>query len=264
MGDVVVELEELVADGVVEITLLGQNVNSYGRDLHGRRPMFAELLRAADRVDGLERIRFTSPHPKDMRPDTIAAMAECRSVCEQLHLPLQSGSSRVLAAMRRGYNAERFLARLDQARDAIPNLTVTTDIIVGFPGETDGDFDETLEVVEEARFDSAYTFVYSPRPDTSAAVLDDPTPVDVKRDRYRRLTDLQDSISWSKNLELVGSTCELLIEGPSKKDQTRLNGRTRGGKLVHVADNGLVGAGEFREARISSATPHYLFADFES
>src|SRR5205814_2965684 len=170
-GDIVREVEELARDGVVEITLLGQNVNSYGRDL-GRgqfRPQFADLLRALDAIDGIERIRFTSPHPKDLRPETIAAMAECAHVCEHLHLPLQSGSDRTLAAMHRGYTAERYLERLAAARAAIPDLAVTTDLIVGFPGETEDDFERTLEVVAEASYDSAYTFVFSPRPGTEAA-----------------------------------------------------------------------------------------------
>src|SRR5213080_269054 len=171
MGDLVREVAELAADGVREITLLGQNVNSYGRDLGAGqyRPQFADLLRALDAVDGIERIRFTSPHPKDLRPETIAAMAECRSVCEHLHLPLQSGSDRTLARMHRGYTAERYLERLGAARAAIDDLAVTTDIIVGFPGETEGDFAATLEVVEEAGYDAAYTFVFSPRPGTEAA-----------------------------------------------------------------------------------------------
>src|SRR5215210_324664 len=171
MGDIVREAEELASDGVREITVLGQNVNSYGRDLGAGqyRPQFADLLRALDAVDGIDRIRFTSPHPKDLRPDTIAAMAECASVCEHLHLPLQAGSDRTLARMHRGYTAERYLDRLAAARDAIDDLAVTTDLIVGFPGETDADFDRTLEVVDEAQYDAAYTFVFSPRPGTPAA-----------------------------------------------------------------------------------------------
>ena len=193
MGDVVHEVEELVADGVVEITLLGQNVNSYGRDLGAGqwRPQFADLLRAVDDVDGIRRVRYTSPHPKDQRPETIAAMAELDSVCEHLHLPLQSGSDRTLARMRRGYTAERYLARLDAARAAIPDLAVTTDIIVGFPGETDEDFERTLEVVDAASYDAAYTFVFSPRPGTAAAeMVDDFVPADVVRERFARLEAL--------------------------------------------------------------------------
>jgi tRNA-2-methylthio-N6-dimethylallyladenosine synthase len=260
-GDIVAEIEGLAADGVVEVTLLGQNVNSYGRDLDGRRPLFADLLRSVDAVDGIERIRFTSPHPKDLRPETIAAMAECGAVCEQLHLPVQAGSDRVLAAMHRGYRAERFLERLADARAAIPGLTVSTDIIVGFPGETEDDFRATLDVVDAAQFDSAYTFIYSPRPGTAAADMDDPVSKEEKQERYVRLTELQDAISWSRNLALVGTTEELLIEGPSKRDASRLSGRTRGGRLVHVDDDGTT-PGTFRHARITSAAPHYLFGDF--
>ena len=263
-GDIVKEVAELAADGVVEITLLGQNVNSYGRDLDGRRPLFAELLRSIDGIDGIRRVRFTSPHPKDLRPETIAAMAECASVCEQLHLPLQSGSDHVLAQMHRGYNAKRYLERLADARAAIPGLNVSTDIIVGFPGETEDDFQATLDVVETARFDSAYTFIYSPRPGTPAAELEDEVDDAEKQDRYKRLCDLQNSISWAKNLDEVGQTHELLIEGPSKKDPNRLSGRTRGGKLVHVpvpTTSGGVGAGEFCAARITSAAPHYLLGE---
>ena len=193
MGDVVHEVQDLVADGVVEITLLGQNVNSYGRDLGAGqwRPQFADLLRAVDDVDGLRRVRYTSPHPKDQRPETVAAMAELDSVCEHLHLPLQSGSDRTLARMRRGYTAERYLARLEAARAAIPDLAVTTDIIVGFPGETDEDFERTLEVVDAASYDAAYTFVFSPRPGTAAAdMVDDFVAADVVRERFARLEAL--------------------------------------------------------------------------
>jgi len=260
-GDIVREVEMLVADGVVEVTLLGQNVNSYGRDLDGRRPLFAELLRAVDAVDGIRRVRFTSPHPKDLRPETIEAMADCASVCEQLHLPLQAGSDRVLAAMHRGYNAERFLARLEAARSAIPDLTVSTDIIVGFPGETEDDFAATLEVVEAAQFDSAFTFVYSPRPGTAAAGMDDPTSPEEKQERYKRLTDLQDSISWRSNLDRVGTREEVLVEGPSKRDPSRLSGRTRGGRLVHADDDGTITPGSFVHVDVTSAAPHYLLAD---
>ncbi len=191
MGDVVHEVEELARDGVVEVTLLGQNVNSYGRDLGAGqyRPQFADLLRAVDAVEGIDRIRFTSPHPKDLRSDTIAAMSECASVCEHLHLPLQSGSDRTLARMHRGYTAARYLERLEAARAAIADLAVTTDIIVGFPGETERDFEQTLQVVQTARYDAAYTFVFSPRPGTEAASMtDDFVSPQVTRERMRRLT----------------------------------------------------------------------------
>jgi tRNA-2-methylthio-N6-dimethylallyladenosine synthase len=259
-GDIIAEVDRLAADGVVEVTLLGQNVNSYGRDLHGRRPQFAELLRAVDAVEGIERIRFTSPHPKDLRSDTIDAMAASPAVCEQLHLPAQSGSDRILAAMHRGYTAERFLGRLAKASDAIPDLTVSTDLIVGFPGESEADFEDTLAFVAAARFDSAYTFIYSPRPGTAAAALDDPVPAAEKQDRYRRLTELQDSISWARNLDLVGTTQELLVEGPSKRDPRKLTGRTRGGKLCHFPDDGTP-PGSFRRVTVTAAAPHYLMGE---
>ncbi len=193
VGDIVREIEGLAVDGVSEVTLLGQNVNSYGRDLGAGQyqPQFADLLRAVDAVDGIRRIRYTSPHPKDLRPDTIAAMAECDAVCEQLHLPLQAGSDRTLARMHRGYTAERYLRRLDAARQAIPDLAVTTDIIVGFPGETDADFERTLDVVDTAGFDAAYTFVFSPRPGTPAAALtDEMLPAEVTQERMARLTEV--------------------------------------------------------------------------
>src|SRR5688572_27702328 len=193
MGDVVREVEELAADGVTEITLLGQNVNSYGRDLGAGqyRPRFADLLRAVDAVPGIRRVRFTSPHPKDLRPETIAAMTECEAVCEHLHLPLQAGSDRTLARMHRGYTASRYLERLAAARTAIPDLAVTTDLIVGFPGETDDDFEATLAVVDGAAYDAAYTFVFSPRPGTAAAAMvDEFIAAEVIRERMDRLTQV--------------------------------------------------------------------------
>jgi len=263
-GDIVREIEALAADGVVEVTLLGQNVNSYGRDLDGRRPLFAELLRAVDAVEDIRRVRFTSPHPKDLRPETIAAMAECESVCEQLHLPLQAGSDRILARMHRGYTAERFLERLESVRSAVEGLVVSTDIIVGFPDETERDFQATLDVVEAAQFDSAYTFVYSPRPGTPAAEMDDPVAAQEKQERFSRLVELQDSISWKRNLDRVGTVEELLVEGPSKKDPSRLSGRTRGGRLCHFADpapSAHIPAGSFADVRVTAAAPHYLLGE---
>ena len=227
MGDIVHEVEELAADGVLEITLLGQNVNSYGRDLGAGqyRPQFADLLRALDAVDGIERIRFTSPHPKDLRPETIAAMAECASVCEHLHLPLQAGSDRTLARMHRGYTAARYLDRLAAARDAIPDLAVTTDLIVGFPGETDADFERTLEVVDAAAYDAAYTFVFSPRPGTPAAdMIDDFVPPEVAQERMQRLVDVVERHALAKHEARVGRIEEVLVEGPSK---TRPDGVVR-------------------------------------
>jgi tRNA-2-methylthio-N6-dimethylallyladenosine synthase len=258
LGDIVREVRELSASGVKEVTLLGQNVNSYGRDLDlgGRKPLFADLLRRVGEIDGIERVRFTSPHPKDLRADVVAAMTETPAVCEQLHLPLQSGSDRVLAAMHRGYNAERFLAKLAMARDAMPTLAVSTDVIVGFPGESDDDFEETLAVVAEARFDSAYTFKFSPRPGTPAASMDGRVPDEVVAERFDRLVALQAAISLERNRAEVGRRQEILVEGPSRKDAAMATGRTRGNKLVHVADP-LV-AGELVEVTVTAAAPHHL------
>lgn len=261
-SDIVREVESLSADGVVEVTLLGQNVNSYGRDLdlNGHKTLFAELLREVGAVDGIERIRYTSPHPKDFREDVAVAMAETPAVCEQLHLPLQSGSDRILAAMHRGYNSERFLAKVDLARRYIPNLAISTDIIVGFPGETEQDFEDTLNVVSTARFDSAFTFIYSPRPGTAAAeMVEDFVAKDVVQDRYQRLTELQDAVSWERNQALLGESVELLVDGPSKKDPTKKTGRTRSNKLVHMATD--QPPGSFVQARVIDATPYYLVGE---
>ena len=261
-ADIVREVQGLSADGVVEVTLLGQNVNSYGRDLelNGHKTLFAELLRQVGAVEGIERIRYTSPHPKDFREDVAVAMAETPAVCEQLHLPLQSGSDRILAAMHRGYNAERFLAKVNLARDHMPGLALSTDIIVGFPGETEEDFQGTLDVVEQARFDSAFTFIYSPRPGTRAAeMVDDFIKPEVVQDRYRRLTELQDSIGLERNQALIGETVELLIDGPSKKDPARKSGRTRTNKLVHLPTE--AAGGSFVNARLLEATPYFLLGE---
>ena len=263
-GDIVHEVESLARDGVVEVTLLGQNVNSYGRDLGAGqyRPEFADLLRAVDAVEGIERVRFTSPHPKDLRPETIAAMAECDAVCEHLHLPLQSGSDRTLARMHRGYTAERYLERLAAARAAVPDLAVTTDIIVGFPGETDDDFERTLEVVERAQYDAAYTFVFSPRPGTEAATMvDDFVPAGVVQERMARLVDAVERHGLAKHEARIGRIEEVLVEGPSKKDHTVLAGRTRQNKLVHFTAPG-AGAGDMVAVRITGAAPHWLRGDF--
>ncbi|HVX21614.1 MAG TPA: tRNA (N6-isopentenyl adenosine(37)-C2)-methylthiotransferase MiaB [Acidimicrobiales bacterium] len=258
--DVVAEVDELARRGVVEVTLLGQNVNSYGRDLTRRRPLFADLLAAVGSVDGIRRVRFTSPHPKDLRPDTIAAMADVGAVCEQLHLPLQSGSDRVLAAMRRGYTAQRYLQRLRAARDAVPDLAVTTDIIVGFPGETDQDFDDTLAVVAEAAYDSAYTFIFSPRPGTRAAAMEDRyVPADVVADRFDRLRAVVERSGLLRYQARVGRTEEVLVEGPSRRDPTVCSGRTRQGKLVHFRPpGGGVAVGAFADVEVTGAAPHHL------
>jgi tRNA-2-methylthio-N6-dimethylallyladenosine synthase len=261
MGDVVREVEELAVDGVSEITFLGQNVNSYGRDLGAGqyRPRFADLLRAVDAVPGIRRIRFTSPHPKDLRPETIAAMAECEAVCEHLHLPLQAGSDRTLARMHRGYTAARYLERLAAARAAVADLAVTTDLIVGFPGETEEDFAATLEVVEEAGFDAAYTFVFSPRPGTEAAAwTDEFVPPEVTRERMSRLTEVVERSALRRHEARVGRVEEVLVEGPSKKDPTLSTGRTRQNKLVHFAADPTPLPGTFTKVRVVGAAPHHL------
>jgi len=262
MGDIVHEVEALAADGVTEITLLGQNVNSYGRDLGAGqyRPQFADLLRAVDAVPGIHRVRYTSPHPKDLRPETVTAMAECAGVCEHLHLPLQSGSDGVLAAMHRGYTAERYLAKLAGARRDIPDLAVTTDIIVGFPGETDADFHATLAVADAAAYDSAYTFVFSPRPGTPAAEMTerfvDPA---VAQDRMRRLTDVVERHALAKHRARVGRVEEVLVEGPSKTDPTKASGRTRQNKLLHFPATGAAARpGSYVTVEVTYAAPHWM------
>ena len=262
LGDVVREVEELVADGVTEITLLGQNVNSYGRDLGAGqyRPQFADLLREVSAVDGIRRVRFTSPHPKDLRPETMAAMAESAAVCEQLHLPLQSGSDHTLARMHRGYTAARYLDRLTAARAVIDDLAVTTDLIVGFPGETDDDFERTLDVVEAVGFDSAYTFVFSPRPGTVAATMtDDFVAPEVTRERMGRLTGAIERHALARHAARVDRVEEVLVEGASKNDATQRSGRTRQGKLVHFpGGEHSAPAGSYVNVRIVRAAPHWL------
>jgi tRNA-2-methylthio-N6-dimethylallyladenosine synthase len=257
-ADVIGEVRRLADDGVVEVTLLGQNVNSYGRDLDigGRKPLFADLLRRVGEVEGIRRIRYTSPHPKDFREDVALAMAETPAVCEQLHYPLQSGSDRILAAMHRGYTAERFLARLEMARAVIDDLTVSTDIIVGFPGETEEDFQATLDTVAAARFDSAFTFIYSPRPGTPAATMDGQVDPAVIQQRFDRLVDLQNRISLERNQALVGRRFEVLVEGQSRKDETMATARTRGGRLLHLP--GVFEPGTFLDAEVTRAAPHHL------
>lgn len=234
LGDIVAEVQSLVADGVVEVTLLGQNVNSYGRDLD-KTPMFADLLYAMGDVAGLERVRFTSPHPHDFTEDVLVAMAEVDNVCEHLHLPLQSGSDRVLKAMRRSYRSRRFLDLVERTRELLPTASLTTDLIVGFPGETDEDFEDTLTVVEAARFDQAFTFQYSPRPGTPAAeMVDDFISPEVVAQRYGRLEELTRRLSHEAHEAMLGTRQQLLLESPSKTDPTRLSGRTRGNHLVHI------------------------------
>ena len=285
-GHLVDEIAELAAAGTVEVTLLGQNVNSYGRDLTTRlrtdpdwkdatalagptwaaddrpraRPLFADLLRAVGAIDGIRRVRFTSPHPKDLRPETIAAMAEVPAVCPHLHLPLQAGSDRVLAAMHRGYTAERYLEKLAAARAAVADLAVTTDIIVGFPGETEDDFERTLEVVVAAEYDSAYTFIYSPRPGTEAAAWTDRfVPPEVIAERFERLRVVVERSALAKHEARAGRIEEVLMEGPSKRDPQTMSGRTGQGKLVHLkAAPGLLPAGTWADVRITRGAPHFL------
>jgi tRNA-2-methylthio-N6-dimethylallyladenosine synthase len=266
-AEIVEEVERLAADGVKEVTLLGQNVCSYGRDLGGGRAArsaeggaaargaktsFAELLSMIDAVDGLERIRYTSPHPKDIREDVISAHAELPSVCEHIHLPLQSGSSRVLKAMRRTYNRERYLDRVAMIRELVPDCAITTDIIVGFPGETEAEFEETMEVVEQVRYDSAFTFIFSPRRGTLAAELEDALPHEVKRERMERLVAAVQRHATERAQRFVGRTMEVLVEGPSRTDPAKLRGRIRHNKTVNFA--GIAAPGELTEVEIASAT----------
>jgi tRNA-2-methylthio-N6-dimethylallyladenosine synthase len=252
-AELIRELELLAADGVREVTLLGQNVNSYGRDLpRESRISFAELLTRADAVDGIERIRYTSPHPKDMREDVIRAHAELPALCEHIHLPLQSGSSRVLKSMRRTYNRERYMDRVAQIRAAVPDCALTTDIIVGFPGETEEDFAETLEVVDEVGYDSAFTFVFSPRRETEAATLGEQVPQAVKKERMGRLVELVQRRARERAQRFVGRSVEVLAEGPSRTDPARIRGRSRHNKTVNF--EGTAAAGELVRVDVTDAT----------
>jgi tRNA-2-methylthio-N6-dimethylallyladenosine synthase len=262
-NDLIAEATMLAGSGVTEITVLGQNVNSYGRDLTRRRPLFAELLRALGGVPGLERIRFTSPHPKDLRPETIKAMAETPNVCNQLHLPLQSGSNRVLSAMRRGYKVERYLATLNAARAAIPDLAVTTDLIVGFPGETEEEFDETLAVVAACEFDLAYTFIFSPREGTRAADMEDSfIESDVIKARFERLKQVTDRSALRRHQARVGKREEVLVEGPSRRNDQMISGRTRQGKLIHFPiSEGAARAGTLVSVDVTYGAPYHLLGE---
>jgi tRNA-2-methylthio-N6-dimethylallyladenosine synthase len=264
-GDILAEVRALVAEGVSEITLLGQNVNAYGVEF-GDRQAFSKLLRACGEVDGLERVRFTSPHPAEFTDDVIAAMAETANVMPQLHMPLQSGSDRILKAMRRSYRREKFLGIIDRVRAVMPEAAITTDIIVGFPGETEEDFAQTLEVVAAARFSGAYTFQYSKRPGTPAATLPDQVPPDVVRHRYERLAELVNDVAWGENKRLVGRTVELMVaEGEGRKDAAthRLSGRGPDNRLVHFDPVGAeaVRPGDMVTVEITRAAPHHLVAD---
>ncbi len=265
-GDILAEVQALVADGVIEVTLLGQNVNAYGVEF-GDRGAFADLLRACGAVDGLERVRFTSPHPRDFTDDVIAAMAETPNVMPQLHMPLQSGSDRILQAMRRSYRAERYLAIIERVREAMPDAAITTDIIVGFPGETEADFQATLDVVTAARFTSAFTFQYSIRPGTPAATMPDQVPKAVVQERYVRLTALVEEIAWAENQRWEGRAVDVLVaEGEGRKDEAtaRFSGRAADHRLVHVARDlelGLPRPGDLVTAEVTYAAPHHLVAD---
>jgi len=269
-GDVLAEVQSLVDQGVLEVTLLGQNVNAYGvsfadPDQPRNRGAFAELLRACGTIDGLERVRFTSPHPAEFTDDVIAAMAETPNVCPTLHMPLQSGSDRILRAMRRSYRAEKFLGILERVRAAIPHAAITTDLIVGFPGETEEDFQATLDVVEAARFASAFTFQYSKRPGTPAAELPDQIAKDVVTERYQRLLALQERISLEENQAQVGRTVEVLVAtGEGRKDAAtaRMSGRARDGRLVHFNPGGAdIRPGDVVTTTVTAAAPHHLIAD---
>ena len=263
-GDVLAEIEALVGEGVIEVTLLGQNVNAYGVEF-GDRAAFAKLLRACGEIDGLERVRFTSPHPADFTDDVIAAMAETPNVMPQLHMPLQSGSDRVLRSMRRSYRSERYLGIIDRVRAAMPDAAITTDIIVGFPGETEDDFAATLDVAREARFASAFTFQYSPRPGTPAATYAEQVSAEVVRERYARLATLVDDIAWEENRRLVGAHVELLVaEGEGRKDDAteRLSGRAPDNRLVHFTPGvELPRPGDMVTAEVTYAAPHHLVSD---
>jgi tRNA-2-methylthio-N6-dimethylallyladenosine synthase len=255
--ELVEEVRRLAADGVVEVTLLGQNVNSYGRDLRaGERTSFAELLAEIDGIDGIERIRYTSPHPKDMREDVIRAHAELPSLCEHIHLPLQSGSSAVLKRMRRTYTRERYLDRVALIREHVPDCALTTDIIVGFPGETEADFEQTLEIAELVGYDGAFTFIFSPRRGTEAATLPDGVPHSVKVERMERLVEVVQRRARERAQRFVGRSVEVLVEGPSRTDPTRLRGRSRHNKVVNFS--GLATAGELVEVEIGAATSQTL------
>ncbi len=265
-GDVLAEVEALVAEGVLEVTLLGQNVNSYGVEF-GDRYAFSKLLRACGSIDGLERVRFTSPHPRDFTADVIEAMAETPNVMHSLHMPLQSGSDQILKTMRRSYRRDRYLKIIEDVRAAMPDAAITTDIIVGFPGETEEDFQGTLDVVRQARFAGAFTFQYSKRPGTPAESMEDQVPREVVQERYERLVALQDEMAWSENKALVGKSLEVLVaEGEGRKDAAthRLSGRARDNRLVHFALPEGVEAprpGDMATVEVTYGAPHHLVAD---
>lgn len=263
-GEILAEIRTLVADGVLEVTLLGQNVNAYGSDL-GDREAFSQLLRACGEIEGLERVRFTSPHPRDFTDDVIDAMAQTPNVMPQLHMPLQSGSDEVLRRMKRSYRQDRYLGIIERVRAAMPHASITTDIIVGFPGETEEDFLQTLQVVQQVRFTGAYTFQYSKRPGTPAATMDNQISKEVVQDRYERLVSVVNQIAWEENLKFVGSEVEVLVaQGEGRKDRNtnRLSGRAADGRLVHLnMGDAVARPGDFVNGVIVSAAPHHLVAD---
>jgi tRNA-2-methylthio-N6-dimethylallyladenosine synthase len=263
-GDILAEIGALVADGVLEVTLLGQNVNSYGAEF-GDRKAFGKLLRSCGEIEGLERVRFTSPHPRDFTDDVIDAMAQTPNVMPSLHMPLQSGSDAVLKAMRRAYRRDRYLAILDRVRASIPGAAITTDIIVGFPGETDQDFEATLDLVRQAQFAGAFTFRYSIRPGTPAATMDDPVPANVVQGRYERLVALVEETTFAENRKLTGATVEVLVaEGEGRKDAAthRMSGRARDNRLVHFAPHETSPRpGDVVTVAVTRAAPHYLLSD---
>jgi tRNA-2-methylthio-N6-dimethylallyladenosine synthase len=271
-GDILAEVQSLVDDGVIEVTLLGQNVNAYGvsfahPDMRRDRGAFASLLRACGNIEGLERVRFTSPHAAEFTDDVIEAMAQTPNICPALHMPLQSGSDRILKAMRRSYRAERYLGIIDRVRSVIPHAAITTDLIVGFPGETEEDFQQTLDVVAAARFSAAFTFQYSKRPGTPAADFDDQVPKAVVQERYERLIELQERISLEENVAQIGRTVELLVatgEGRKDTQTARMSGRARDGRLVHFTPGRLnIRPGDVVTTVITDAAPHHLIADGE-
>ena len=253
------ECRRLAAEGVTEVTLLGQNVNAYGRDLRPERASFSQLLHAVDAIEGIRRIRYTSPHPKDMREDVVRAHAELRSVCEHIHLPLQAGNTRVLKAMRRPYTRERYLDRVAMIREHVPDVALTTDIIVGFPGETEAEFRETLEVAEEVGYDGAFTFIYSPRRGTEAALLEDTVRHEEKVERMQRLVEVIQRRARERAQRFVGRTVEVLVEGASRTDPSRLRGRTRHNKVVNFA--GLAAPGTYVDVAVAEATSQTLLGE---
>jgi tRNA-2-methylthio-N6-dimethylallyladenosine synthase len=273
-GDILGEIRALVADGVLEVTLLGQNVNSYGAEF-GDRNAFGKLLRGCGEIEGLERVRFTSPHPRDFTDDVIDAMAETPNVMPSLHMPLQSGSDTVLKAMRRAYRRDRYLAILDRVRASIPDAAITTDIIVGFPGETEQDFTDTLDLVRQANFAGAFTFRYSIRPGTPAATMDDQVPAAIVQERYERLTALVEETTYAENQKLAGATVEVLVaEGEGRKDAAthRMSGRARDNRLVHFTPHdpaqrpaplhpAAPRPGDVVTVTVTRGAPHYLLSD---